>query len=241
MRFLFCLLLATLSSEVLASRIQVAVAANFAQPLRAIVDQYQQLHPDVDIALTVASTGKLAAQIRQGAPYDLFLAADARRPNELADEELGVAGSVRSYARGVLVLWSPRAGLSLNGDLISSGMLQPVAMANPRTAPYGLAAQYVLNELQVPASVQLVQAENVGQSYHFAHSGAAAAAFVAYSQVRDQSGSIWQIPVDDYPAIIQQAIQLSASPAVTEFYEFLFSEAGQRIIINHGYRVVDAE
>lgn len=241
MRLLFCVLLSCLSLAANASRIQVAVAANFAQPLRELVANYQQLHPDIDIALTVASTGKLAAQIRQGAPYDVFLAADARRPRELAEEDIGVSDSVKSYARGVLVLWSPQADLNLTPESLRDGEIQPLALANPRTAPYGLAARYVIDELDIPASVQLVQAENVGQSFHFAHSGGAAAAFVAYSQVRELSGSLWQIPENDYPAILQQAIQLNPSPAVSRFYQYLFSKEGREVIQRHGYRVADAQ
>ncbi|KGD65918.1 molybdate ABC transporter periplasmic binding protein [Alcanivorax nanhaiticus] len=241
MRPLIGLLLLALSAWANADRIQIAVAANFAEPLREIVAQYRQLHPDIDIALTVASTGKLAAQIRHGAPYDLFLAADSRRPRELAREGLGLPDSVRSYARGLLVLWSPQSDLMLDPDMLRSGAIQPVALANPRTAPYGLAARFVLDDLAVPDSVPLVQAENVGQSYHFAHSGAAAAAFVAYSQVREQGGSLWLIPEARYPAIIQQAIQLIDSPEVSGFYQFLFSDEGRAIIINHGYQVTDAE
>lgn len=241
MRPLICVLLLALSAATQAARIQIAVAANFAESLREIVAQYRQLNPDVDIALTVASTGKLAAQIRQGAPYDLFLAADSRRPHELAQEGLGLPGTVRSYARGLLVLWSPQPDLMLGPSALQSGAIQPVALANPRTAPYGVAARYVLDDLAVPDSVQLVQAENVGQSYHFAHSGAAAAAFVAYSQVREQGGSLWQVSEASYPAIIQQAIQLTDSAEVSGFYQFLFSENAQAIIINHGYQVIDAE
>lgn len=240
MRLFFCFLLSSFSCSTFAASIQVAVAANFAEPLREMVAEYQQLHPDTNIALTVASTGKLAAQIREGAPYDVFLAADSRRPRELAEEDIGLADSVRSYAFGVLVLWSPQDDLSLTPDTLQTGKIQPLALANPRTAPYGLAARYVLDELQLPADVKLVQAENVGQSFHFAHSGAAAAAFVAYSQVREAAGSLWQIPEESYPAINQQAIQLTASPEVTAFYDFLFSKKGREIIVSNGYQVSDA-
>ncbi|MZR61678.1 molybdate ABC transporter substrate-binding protein [Alcanivorax sp. DP30] len=241
MRLLSCLLFVALVGKAAAGQIQVAVAANFAQPLRDVVRQYQTNYPDTRISLTVASTGKLAAQIRQGAPYDVFLAADSRRPRELAEEDIGLADTVRAYARGVLVLWSPQPDLDLTADSLRHGQIHPLAMANPRTAPYGLAARYVLDELNLPGSVVLVQAENVGQSYHFAHSGAAAAAFVAYSQVREQDGALWQIPQEQYPAIIQSAIQLSDNPDVSRFYQFLFSESAENIITSHGYRVPDAD
>ena len=217
MRVFYCLLLAALAFQAQAGRIQVAVAANFASPLQDLVTEYQQIHPEAEVSLTIASSGKLAAQIRQGAPYDVFLAADSRRPRELAEDDIGLSHSVKSYARGVLVLWSPQQGLNLSPESLRNGQIQPIALANPRTAPYGLAARYVLHELRVPESVKVVQAENVGQSFHFANSGAATAAFVAYSQVRDKRGSLWQIPAEDYPAIEQQAIQLTETPAVASF------------------------
>lgn len=236
MKCLLASLLLMVAAMADAEPVQVAVAANFSSPLKQLVAQYRQHNPRADIQITVGSTGKLAAQIRQGAPYDIFLAADARRPQELASEQLILPGTVRTYAVGRLVLWSPDAGLVLDGPSLVAGKVSPVALANARTAPYGDAAQAVLKRFPLPESVTLVQAENVGQSYHFAHSGAAEAAFVALSQVQDQGGRQWRIPDAFYPPIRQQAGLLTDTPATRHFYAFLFSAKAREMISGFGYR-----
>jgi molybdate transport system substrate-binding protein len=236
MKCLFASLLLVVAAIAAAEPVQVAVAANFSSPLKQLVTQYRQHNPQADIQITVGSSGKLAAQIRQGAPYDIFLAADARRPQELASEGLILAGTVRTYAIGRLVLWSPGAGEVLDGQSLIAGMVTPVAMANPRTAPYGEAAQAVMERFPLPDSVVLVKAENVGQSYHFAHSAAAEAAFVALSQIRGQGGRQWRIPDAYYPPILQQAGLLTDSPSIHHFYDFLFSAEAQGMIRKLGYR-----
>lgn len=241
MRYLLLLSLFLLPLMANADSVRVAVAANFASPLRTLVALYQRSYPQADIQLTVASTGKLAAQIRQGAPYDIFLSADNRRPLELAREGWLKPETVRTYAQGVLVVWTPRPGVPITPQSLRQGSLHPVALANARTAPYGQAAQAVLSALQVPKSVTLVRAENVGQSYHFAHSGAAAAAFVALSQVLGQGGSQWQVPTSLYPPILQQGGLLNDTPDASQFYDFLFSAAAQQQIEASGYRVIHAQ
>ena len=236
MKCLLVSLLALASTIAAAEPVQVAVSANFSSPLKQLVQRYHQQYPRADIQITVGSTGKLAAQIRQGAPYDIFLAADARRPQELASEGWIEAGTVRTYAIGRLVLWSPDAGAVLDGSSLVAGMVTPVAMANARTAPYGEAAEAVLQQFPLPDSVTLVQAENVAQSYHFAHSGAAEAAFVGLSQVQDQGGRQWRIPDALYPLIRQQGGVLRDMPAAQHFYDFLFSGEAQEMIRSLGYR-----
>lgn len=231
-------LLLLVSNSASAEPVRVAVAANFAAPLKQLVSLYQQQQPDAEISVTVGSTGKLAAQIRQGAPYDIFLAADNRRPRELAAEGLLRAETLRSYALGILVLWSPQPELDLQGEAIRAGLVQPLALANARTAPYGEAAEAVLAALQVPASVTRVNAESVGQSYHFARSGAAAAAFVALSQVQGQGGSQWRVADDLYAPIIQQGGLLSRGSDAEAFFHFLFSAPAASLIRQAGYGLV---
>lgn len=240
MKCLLVSLLALVATIAVAEPVRVAVAANFSSPLKQLVAHYREHHPQADIQITVASTGKLANQIRQGAPYDIFLAADARRPQELVSEGLILAGTVRTYAVGRLVLWSPDAGLVLDGPSLVAGRVTPVAMANPRTAPYGEAAQAVLKRFPLPESVTRVQAENVGQSYHFAHSGAAEAAFLALSQVQGKGGRQWRIPDTFYPPIRQQAGLLTDAPSVHQFYDFLFSVTAREMIGKLGYRTDEA-
>lgn len=239
MRILVFLLVSMLCAPVLAGNAQVAVAANFAQTLEQLITLYTKSHPDDQIGVTVASTGKLAAQIRQGAPYDIFLAADQRRPAELAQEGLLATASIRTYAQGILVLWTPTRGVPLGPESLRQGNVQPLALANARTAPYGVAAEAVLARVNLPAAVKRVTAENVGQSYHFAHSGAAAAAFVALSQVQQQGGSQWRVPEDWYAPIVQQAGLLGANATAQRFYAFLFSPQARTLINQAGYRVPD--
>ena len=239
MRILVFLLMSVLSAPVLAGNAQVAVAANFAQTLKQLIPLYTKGHPDDRIGVTVASTGKLAAQIRQGAPYDIFLAADQRRPAELAQEGLLLPASIRTYAQGILVLWTPTRGVPLGPESLRQGNVQPLALANARTAPYGVAAEAVLARVNLPVAVKQVTAENVGQSYHFAHSGAAAAAFVALSQVQQQGGSQWRVPADWYAPIVQQGGLLGANATAQRFYDFLFSPQAQTLIDQVGYRVPD--
>ena len=239
MRILFFLLMSVLSAPVLAGNAQVAVAANFAQTLKQLITLYTKSHPDDRIGVTVASTGKLAAQIRQGAPYDIFLAADQRRPAELAQEGLLLPASIRTYAQGILVLWTPTRGVPLGPESLRQGNVQPLALANARTAPYGVAAEAVLARVNRPVAVKQVTAENVGQSYHFAHSGAAAAACVALSQVQQQGGSQWRVPADWYAPIVQQGGLLGANATAQRFYDFLFSPQAQTLIDQAGYRVPD--
>lgn len=239
MRILVFLLISVLSAPVLAGNAQVAVAANFAQTLKQLIMLYTKGHPDDRIGVTVASTGKLAAQIRQGAPYDIFLAADQRRPAELAQQGLLLPASIRTYAQGILVLWTPTRGVPLGPESLRQGNVQPLALANARTAPYGVAAEAVLARVNLPVAVKQVTAENVGQSYHFAHSGAAAAAFVALSQVQQQGGSQWRVPAHWYAPIVQQGGLLGANATAQRFYDFLFSPQAQTLIDQAGYRVPD--
>lgn len=238
MRYFLVVVLLLFSPLTLAAApVQVAVAANFANPLRELIVLYSQSHPQSQIRITVASTGKLAAQIRQGAPYDLFLAADARRPRELEQEKLIVAGTRKTYALGRLALWSAQAGLDLGPKLLESGKLSPLALANPRAAPYGAAAVAVLDGLSIPDSVKLVRGENVAQSFQFAKSGAVRASFVAFSQIRGSGGSLWLPQARRYPPIVQQSVLLTSHSAAKDFYQFLFSADARGVIQNDGYGV----
>jgi len=148
MKCLFASLLLVVAAIAAAEPVQVAVAANFSSPLKQLVTQYRQHNPQADIQITVGSSGKLAAQIRQGAPYDIFLAADARRPQELASEGLILAGTVRTYAIGRLVLWSPGAGEVLDGQSLIAGMVTPVAMLTRVPRPMGRPLRQLWNDFR---------------------------------------------------------------------------------------------
>lgn len=223
---------------------QIAVAANFLGTARALARAFaaQTGH---SVVLSSGSTGKLYAQIRNGAPYAVLLAADAQRPALLEQQGLAVTGTRFTYALGRLVLWSASEDLiDPNGEVLVQGRIARLAIANPRTAPYGAAARAVLEHLGIWNTYQarLVSGENVGQTLQFAATGNAAAAFVALAQVDDprhpQGGSRWVVPAALYPPIEQQAVLLrtaGANATARAFLEFLRAPAGRALIESHGY------
>jgi molybdate transport system substrate-binding protein len=221
----------------------IAVAANFAKPARQLVGRFaaQTGH---QIQISTGSTGNLAAQIRNGAPFTIFLAADERRPAELASEGLAVPGSRFTYAVGRLVLWGadPRWILLDPSASLNDPELKRLAIANPELAPYGRAAEEALTALGVWDAVQpkLVRGEDVGQVFQFVSSGNADLGFLALSQVLDQSGSRWEVPQDLYTPILQQAVLLGPgkdNAAAKAFLDYLRSEPAREIIGAAGYGV----
>ena len=226
-----------------ADEILVAVASNFTGAIKALAERFEQ-ETGHDVVLSFGSTGKHYAQIRHGAPYHAFFAADVERPRLLEEEGRIVPGSRFTYAFGKLVLWSPDAGVvDAGGDVLAAGDFQRLAIANPRLAPYGTAAQQVLEARGLWADLQprLVRGENIGQTYQYVKSGAAPLGFVAYSQIRtpdsEPSGSAWLVPEDLYSPIEQQAVLLKDTPAARAFMAFLRSGEAGRMIQDFGYGV----
>ena len=217
-----------------ASELRLAVASNFAATARVLVDEYSAASGDY-IVLLVGSTGKHTAQIQHGLKVDIFLAADSVRPKFLEDNGFAVAGSRSSYAIGRLALWSRNPLLvDANGDVLASSKFKRLAIANPKTAPYGVAAQQLLTALGVSPS--LVNGESVGQAFQFANSGAAELALLAFAQVKDLTfGSQWLVPENLHQPIEQQLVLVQDSPSAREFLRFLSSEQALKIIESHGY------
>jgi molybdate transport system substrate-binding protein len=221
----------------------VAVAANFAKPAQQLIDRFAA-ETGHEIKISTGSTGNLAAQIRNGAPFAVFLSADERRPAELESEGMAVAGSRFTYAAGKLVLWGtdPRWVLLDPSTSLTDPELKRLAIANPELAPYGRAAQEALTALGTWEAVQpkLVRGEDVGQVFQFVASGNADLGFLALSQVLDQSGSRWEVPPELYSPILQQAVLLGPgkdSEAAKAFLDFLRSEPAREIIRAAGYGV----
>ena len=195
--------------------------------------------------LSSGSTGKLYAQIEHGAPFDLFLAADSRRPKLLQQSGKAVPGTIFTYALGKIALWSPRPGfVDGNGNVLKEGIFDRLAIANPRFAPYGLAARQVMEGMGVWRRVQprLVQGESVAQAFQFVASGNAALGFVALSQIRvaGGGGSLWEIPTELYQPIRQQAVLLqrgSGSSAARAFLHYLQGGEARELIRSMGYGV----
>lgn len=238
---IFCLIPARANAE----ELQVAVASNFSKAMRAIAVEFEAVSGH-RVRVIPGSTGKHFAQIMQGAPYDVFLAADVRRPEELEKRGMVLPGSRFTYAVGKLVLWSPRAGyLDGEGAVLKNGNFRFLAMANPRHAPYGRAAREILQAMDLWAELtgRIVRGENVGQAFQYVKSGNAELGFVARSQLHDlgvaSKGSHWEAPDRLYAPILQQAALLKEKVSGREFLAFIRSETGLKIICSHGYDAPD--
>ncbi len=219
----------------------VAVAANFAGPAERLSEAFTA-ETGHRLKISTGSTGAFAAQIRNGAPFMLFLAADETRPAQLEAEGLAVAGSRFTYAVGRLVLWSPDPRWLAAGHAaaLADPGLRHLAIANPQIAPYGRAAKEALTALGAWEAIEakLVQGEDVGQTFQFVASGNAELGFVALSQVLERGGSRWEVPPELHGPIRQQAVLLlpgKETAAATGFLEFLRSPAAEEIIAAAGY------
>ena len=226
-----------------ADEVIVAVAANFTGAMKTIAAKYTARTGN-KVTISYGSTGKLYAQIKNGAPFDVFLAADAQRPRLLEDQGQALAGSRFTYAIGQLVLWSPNSEYIDNrGDILHHGDYRHLAIANPKTAPYGAAARDVLLALGLWQRLQrrLVYGENITQTYQFVASGNAELGFVALSQITAHKaparGSLWRIPARLYRPIEQQAVLLRSgrTTAAESFLSFLRGPEARTVIESFGY------
>ncbi len=237
----FCLL----AIQVRADSLLIAVASNFALTAEKVATEFEAASGH-EVLISSGSTGKLYAQIRNGAPFDVFLAADVARPEMLEIEGLGVSGTRQAYAYGRLVLWSRDThpeGLNCQARLRGSNFGR-LAIANPDTAPYGAAARQFLARSGLWERVQahLVIGENISQTLQYVASGNAGLGLVALSQLHNKhlpaATCRWTVPSDMHDPIEQQAILLSraaAKPAARAFLMFLHSEAGQSVVARNGY------
>lgn len=229
-----------------ANELSVAVASNFTATFNQIVATYQA-ETGVKVVPSYASSGKLYAQIQNGAPFQLLLSADVETPQQLEKDGLALPGTRVTYAIGSLVLWSPQPGVvDAKGEVLRKSATSKLAIANPKTAPYGLAAQQALTKLGLWESLspRLVTGENIAQAYQYASSGNAAMGFVALSQVLDQPGSQWPVPQSLYDPIEQQMVILKRGQGNAElrrFYDYLRSAKVQQLIATKGYRSAGAK
>ena len=223
--FLLAAIVATMPHAAADAPLRIAVASNFAPQLKNAVAAYQTQRSDSgEISISVGSTGKLFAQIRQGAPFDLFFAADEARPLRLHKEGLSIGANQR-YTLGALVLWHPHSlhAASLTERLHGAGR---IAMPNPALAPYGLAAEQTLRNLGLSQELaaQLVKAENVGQSYAMVASGNASVGFVALSQVQQSVIAVaayTRIPAAMHAPIAQHVVALKTGKQPDQAEDFL--------------------
>lgn len=229
-----------------AAEAQVAVAANFAEPIKAIAAVLEKTTGHT-LKITVGATGRLFAQIKNGAPFDVLLSADTRAPEQLEADGLAQPGSRFTYASGKLVLWSAdTARVDAQGAVLKTGGFRKLAIANPKTAPYGAASIEVIDKLGLSAALspKLVQGESIGQTYNFAFTGNAEVAFVAMSQVLDggrlKSGSMWVVPQHLYTPIRQDAVMLKSganNEAAKALMTLLQSPNIKTLIRSYGYDI----
>ena len=241
---LSALLLALTAHAACAADVQVAVAANFPAPMQAIAAGFERATGH-KAQLAFGSTGKFYAQIRNGAPFDVLLAADDETPARLEKEGLAVGGSRFTYSIGQLALWSAKPGyVDDKGEVLKQGAFGHLAIANPKLAPYGAAAVESLDKLGLLAALQpkFVQGENIEQTFQFVSTGNAELGFVALSQVFDggklKSGSAWVVPPSLHAPIRQDAVLLArgkGNPAALTLLKYLKEDKARAIIKAYGY------
>ena len=240
-------LLALFPRVSLADELRVAVASNFYSTIKVIAEQFElkttnssgQQHK---VILIPGSSGKHYAQIINGAPFDIFFSADTERARLLEQSERAESGTRFTYALGKLILWSPMDNyVDLKGEVLKSKDFRYLAIANPKLAPYGKAAEEVLKSLNIWTDLggRIVRGENIAQTFQFVSSGNAKLGFVAYSQIKSPnlsiSGSFWEVPQSIYRPIEQQAVLLRDSALAREFLSFVKSDESLSIIYESGY------
>ena len=223
---------------------QVAVASNFAEPIKVLATTLEKTTGH-QIQVTLGATGKFYAQIKNGAPFDVLLAANTATPAALESDGLTAPGSRFTYATGRLVLWSANvAFVDNNGEVLRQGQFRKLAYASPKVAPYGAAAAQVMENLGLMTTLapKLVQGESIGQTFSFVYTGNAELGFVALSQVleggRLKSGSMWEIPQSLYQPIAQDAVLLkrgASNPAAQALISLLKTQSSKDLIRSYGY------
>ena len=228
-----------------AEQVLVAVAANFVPPFREIAIEFERTTGH-NVQIAAGSSGNFYSQIKNGAPFDVFFSADNERPKLLGEEGFGVKDSRFTYAIGRLVLWSPNADLIKGEETLRFKQYKRLAMANPKTAPYGLAAMQAMQKLELWEGIQsqIVMGESLGQTMGFIESGNAQLGFVALSQVLDPKikgkGSRWDVPTNLHEPIKQDVILLTKGKdnrAAKALMEFMDGPQAKTIIERYGYEL----
>lgn len=233
---LFALSFLTLPSQ--AETTHIAVASNFTVTMKALISAFEKKYPH-KIKASYGSSGKIYAQIKHGAPFQIFFSADQEKP--LALYNGGFAQSPPfTYAYGALALWSSQAELRQHEIIrLKTGEFNKLSLANPKLAPYGIAALEVLKKLELVESTRKkwIKGENIAQTYQFVGTGNADLGFVALSQVINKS-DYWPVPANLHNAIRQDAVLLKSgqnNPAAKAFIQFIGDKESQDIIESYGY------
>ena len=244
LRLLLALAVSLSGALAQAGEVTVAVAANFTAPMQKIAQAFEQ-DTGHKAQLAFGATGKFYAQIKNGAPFAVLLAADDETPARLEKEDLAVAGTRFTYATGRLALWSKSLNLvDDKGEVLRSNSFYKIAIADPKLAPYGAAAMEVIHKLGVQANVipKLVQGESIGQTFQFVNTENAQLGFVALSQIsidgRITQGSAWVVPQSMHTPLKQDAVLLNAgkgNAAATALLTYLQGERARAIMRAYGY------
>ena len=235
-------LLALLAAPAFAAEVSVAVAANFTKPAEEIGAAFTAKTGDT-VAFSFGATGALYTQATQGAPFEVFLSADNKRPTQAVTDGIGVDGTVFTYAVGKVVLYSPTVDVTDGAAVLKEGAFQHIAIADPKTAPYGAAGLEVIDKLGLTEAItpKQVTGENITQTLQFVDSGNAEVGFVALSQVVGKPASqVWLAPAEDYSPILQDAVLLKTGendPAAKAFIDFLKGPEATEIIKKYGYEL----
>jgi molybdate transport system substrate-binding protein len=240
--------LITSSPQAFAASTIVAVAANYPEPINEIAEAFEKATGH-SARLSFGSSGKFVAQIENGAPFEVFLSADAEKPEKLEKNKMAVPGSRFTYAIGKLVLWSAKPDyVDDQGRILETGGFKHLALADPKLAPYGEAAIEVLKNKGLLEKIKplFVLGENISQTYQFVSTGNAELGFIALSQVIEggkiAKGSGWIVPEELYAPIRQDAVLLAKgedNPAAAALIQFLKSADARAIIQKYGYSLAD--
>lgn len=243
-RLLATLLLLSVAPNSFAETVLVAVASNFTKPMTEIAAAFER-ETGHTAKLSFGSSGKIVSQLENGAPFEIFLSADDEKPLKLEQAGLTVPGSRFTYALGTLVLWSAKPGyVDEQGQILAKGGFSHLALADPKLAPYGVAAVQVINNMGLTEKLQplLVQGENISQAHQFVGTGNAELGFVALSQVikdgKIGEGSGWIVPASMHTPIRQDAVLLKTgeeNPAAPALLNYLKSTQAKAIIAKYGY------
>ena len=230
-----------LSGDAVADEITIAVATNFTAAMSDLVERFE-LETEHNVLVSSGSTGNHYAQIKNGAPFEAFFAADAERPRLLEQEGVAVRGSRFRYAVGRLVLWSPEPGyVDDQGRVLETVAFRRLSIANPDLAPYGAAARETLTArgLWERLTPRLAMGQDIGQAFAFVQTRNAELGFVALAQLRQPGkqveGSYWIVPASLHRPIEQEAVLLRDVPAARMFLEFVKSAEAREIIRSYGY------
>lgn len=223
-----------------AEELRIAVSSNFYSTLNLIKNQFENIYDD-RIIIIKGSTGKLYAQIKHGAPYDIYMAADIKRPYLLEQQQLTLKNSRYTYASGLLALWSKKHKQDVL-NILRNDNFNKLAIANPKTAPYGFAAMEVLSKMKLENKVKpkIVYGENIAQAFQFVQSGSADLGFVALSYVKHINNQYWRVPENLYTPIKQQMVILKSSKKkniAKKFLEFIKRKNIKEIIKSQGYTI----